>query len=114
MNDYSQLVKAAADDLLGGQVARTITADRVEHAMSQLAQRVAQQANDGVLLSLLTTEDVAEKFEITPRRVRAIVKRLNERGQRVGWLVPGTRQWLFKPEELSLLEPGKPGRPRKD
>ncbi len=99
------IVQAAADDLLGGQVARTITTDRAEHVCNRLALQVEQMARSRVLLSLMSTADVAEHFGVSPRRIQARVKWLRARGHDVGWHVPGTRAWLFRPEELPILEP---------
>ena len=52
----------------------------------------------------LTIEDIAKQFNITPRRARAIAKNRHERFG-IGWQVPGTKQWLFRPEELDQLKP---------
>ena len=53
---------------------------------------------------LLTVEDVAEMFGITPRRVRAIARNRHARFG-IGWQVPGTNNWLFRPGEVELLRP---------
>jgi hypothetical protein len=55
---------------------------------------------------LLTAADVAAILGVSDRRVRALAKRRN-----IGWQVPNTRIWLFRPYEVELLKPGKPGRP---
>lgn len=66
-----------------------------------------------ILASLKTSQDIANTFGVTTRRVRAIVQRINNSGQSVGWQVPNTKQWLFLPSEIELLRPGKIGRPKK-
>jgi hypothetical protein len=55
---------------------------------------------------LLTASEVAALLGVSDRRVRALATRRN-----VGWQVPNTRIWLFRPDEVELLRPGKPGRP---
>jgi hypothetical protein len=106
-------ITRALDTLFGDSEARTLTPDRVRRVMNDLAHYVVQETEHGVLFSLLTTQDVAERLDISERRVRARAKWLNERGQPVGWRVPGTVQWLFLPREVESIRGGKGGRPRK-
>jgi excisionase family DNA binding protein len=47
---------------------------------------------------LLTTDEVAERLGVTPRRVRALAAR-REVGKRIGGA------WLFRLEDLQLLQP---------
>ena len=80
------------------------THQRVRHWLDKIAQVAFTHGEQYALLSLLTVEDVAEQFGITPRRVRAIARnRHNRLG--IGWQVPGTNQWLFRPEEVEHLAP---------
>ena len=92
--------------------AGTVNSHRVQHHLDHIAQMAFNTGGSYALLSLLTVEDVAEQFHITPRRVRAIARVQHQRSA-IGWQVPGTNQWLFRPEELDFLRPGPPGRPRK-
>ena len=103
-----------ASTLLQGQVVRTVSLDMATRIMLDLAKSVATIVEHNVLMSLLTSDDVAELFGVTARRIRARAKWLNERGHPVGWQVPGTSQWLFRPAELEMLRPGLPGRPREE
>lgn len=80
------------------------THQRVRHWLDQIAQVAFNAGESYALLSLLTVEDVAEQFGITPRRVRAIAKNRQDRFG-IGWQVPGTNQWLFRPEEVQHLVP---------
>lgn len=103
----AQMVESAADDLLGGQEARTITRVRAVHALSVLAQRIATDAANAALLSLLTTDDMAARLNVSARRVRALARARN-----VGWQVSrGT--WIFRPDDIEKLRPYTAGRPRK-
>lgn len=62
---------------------------------------------------LLTTREVAKLLGISVRRVQALARERHAR-LGIGWQVPGTRTWLFRPEEVELLRPGPPGRPKRD
>lgn len=91
--------------------AGTVTDIKLRHVMNTVAQIAFQQGGTYALLSLLTVEDIAEKFDVSPRRVRALAQVRHERFG-VGWQVPGTRQWLFRPEEIESLRPGIDGYPK--
>lgn len=106
-----QITNAIAD-LLGNQEARTISEARARTILTTLAQHVREYAEDLVLLSLLTADDMAELLGVTARRIRAKARAMNARGVSVGWQVPGTSQWLFRPGEVELLRPMAVGRPR--
>lgn len=55
-------------------------------------------------LNYLTTEDMASRLGVSVRRVRALAA-----SRQVGWQASrGT--WIFRPEDVELLRPGKPGR----
>ena len=113
-NTRTQIVENAADDLLGNQEARLVTRERALHILGTLAQRIAQQTADGVLMSLLTADDVAQQLGVTSRRVRARAAWLNARGHNVGWQITGTSVWLFRPAEVAVLRTERgAGRPRK-
>lgn len=57
--------------------------------------------------SLLTIEDVATRFGINHRRARALAQQRHAQ-LGIGRKVCG---WIFMPDELPYLAPGKPGRP---
>lgn len=77
---------------------------RVEHALRQVAERAFTTGQSYALLSLLTADDLAEMFGVTPRRIRALARARNAQ-MPIGWQVPGTNQWLFRPEEVEQLRP---------
>lgn len=81
-----------------------ISRHQVGHVVRQVATRAFSEGGNYALASLLTVEDVAERFGVTPRRVRALARNRHERFG-IGWQVPGTNQWLFRPEELEKLQP---------
>jgi hypothetical protein len=76
---------------------------RVEWALKQLGTRAFQIGRRYALTSLLTTEDVAEKYGIGTRRVRAIAAVKHAR-YGIGFQTP-RGDWLFTPEEIENLAP---------
>ena len=108
---YEQKIDALTESLLPNG-AGTITESRLRTALSKVAQEAFSAGQSYALLSLMTSEDVAEQFGVTPRRIRAIAKIKHEQFG-IGWQVTGTSQWLFRPSEIDALRPGKIGRPRK-
>jgi len=89
------------------------TRPHVQHALNIIAQKAFSQGESCSLLSLMTVRDVAAQLRVSERRVRAIARERHEQFG-IGWQVPGTSTWLFRPEEVELLRPGTSGRPRKD
>jgi hypothetical protein len=53
---------------------------------------------------LLTTKQAAAYLGVTAHRMAAIAKNRHDR-YGIGLQIPGTRQWLFRPDELPLLAP---------
>ena len=96
-------VQKAMDAMFPHSAGQT-THQRVRHWLDKIAQVAFTHGEQYALLSLLTVEDVAERFRITPRRVRAIARNRQDRFG-IGWQVPGTNQWLFRPEEVEHLKP---------
>jgi hypothetical protein len=106
-NTHEQIVEREIQKALDAMFpygAGRATHTHVRHWLETVGKVAFGQGGDYALMSLLTVEDVAEKFNVTPRRVRAIAKNRHERFG-VGWQVPGTNQWLFRPEEMDILEP---------
>lgn len=107
---YEQRINKLVKSLLPNG-AGTISATRLQTALSQVAQVAFSAGESYALTSLQTADDVAEQLDVSVRRVRAIAKIKHEQFG-VGWQVPGTSQWLFRPSEIESLRPGKSGRPR--
>jgi len=55
----------------------------------------------------LTTSEAAAILNITPRRVRALIRADRLPAEKHG------RDWAIKPEDLELVKVRKPGRPKK-
>ncbi len=91
--------------------AGTINEMRFRHALEQVALTAFSAGESYALLSLMTVEDMAHELGISERRVRAIAKVRHDRFG-VGYHVPGTGQWLFRPSEIESLRPWSEGRPR--
>lgn len=113
-----------ADELVNDAIAREMESmfphgagqasnHRVEYALRQVAARAFTVGGSYALMSLLTVDDLAEMFHVTPRRVRALARACNARIP-IGWQVPGTNQWLFRPEEVEQLRPNEKHRRRSE
>jgi hypothetical protein len=90
-----------------GRVGRTL----VERELHNVAQRAWTEGQAYVLLNLKMIEDVAETYHISTRRARALAAERHARFG-IGWQVPGTKAWLFRPEEMASLAPGPEGYPK--
>jgi hypothetical protein len=80
-----------------------ITSQRLQTALTAVAQCSFDEGRSYALLNLLTVEDLVERLGISARRVRAIALDRHRFG--VGHQVGGTNLWLFTPEELPALQP---------
>lgn len=110
-SSHWQIIESKIEQFTGeGQ---PLSPARARHALDQVAQVAFREGENYALLSLMTVRDVAVTLRVSERRVRAIARERHER-LRIGWQVPGTSTWLFRPEEIELLRPGTSGRPRKD
>lgn len=108
---YQQKIDQYTQSLLPNG-AGNITETKFRHAMNNVAQTAFSVGQDYALLSLLTVDDVAEQLGVSVRRVRAIAKIKHEQFG-IGFQVPNTAQWLFRPSEIESLRPGVVGRPAK-
>jgi len=75
---------------------------RVAHQIEQVAQRAYTVGRSDALLGLMTAEDVAEHFQISARRARALIANRHERfsiGMRFG------SSWLVHRDDLDSLAP---------
>lgn len=102
---YEDIVGAAIEQAMDSMFpygAGTTTHQRVAHHLDQVARRAFSAGRSYALLGLMTAEDVAEQFQITPRRARALIRHRHERlgvGMRFG------NSWLVHRDELPVLEP---------
>lgn len=105
----SQIQKTIETHLPSG--AGTMTEAKLRQALEAVAKTAWREAESQVLTSLLTVEDLAEKFGISERRMRIIAVDRHRRFG-VGWKTPGRwGAWLFLPSEIEILRPGPPGNP---
>jgi hypothetical protein len=108
---YDERINQLVDSLLPNG-SGSITETRLRTALSQVAQVAFSAGESYALLSLMTADDAAMQLGVSVRRVRTIAKTKHDQFG-IGFQVPGTSQWLFRPSEIELLRPGKPGRPPK-
>ena len=108
MNDRDEAttrrISDAIEELLPDGVGAFITPQRLQSVMEQLAHYVQHYTANNVLMSLLTVNDVADMLGVSVRRAKALARDRHDRFG-VGWRVPGTGQWLFRPEEIESLRP---------
>lgn len=88
------------------------TRGHVEHALDTVAKHAFEAGRAYALSSLLTVDDLAAEFGVSPRRVRALAQVAHSR-YGTGWQTP-RGEWLFTPEEIEILRPGPSGRRRVD
>lgn len=115
--------KTSAEQIISGEIQKmidafiphgggaTITEIRFRTALEKVGAQAFTIGQDYALTSLMTVEEVALTLGISERRVRAIAKNRHDRFG-VGFQVPGSNTWLFRPEELESLRPWS-GKPRK-
>ena len=75
---------------------------RVKHHLDTVAQRAFQAGKTYALMGLMTSSDVAEHFNITERRARALIQ---NRHERFGAGMKAGNEWLVHRDELPQLEP---------
>ena len=100
--------------------AGTLTESRLRHVLNQVAQLAFREGQGYALLSLMTIDEALEEINrqlqaigrepISKRRLQAIARNRHDRFA-IGLQIGNTGVWLFRPEEIESLIPGKPGRP---
>jgi hypothetical protein len=78
------------------------THHRVKHNLDTVARRAFQAGKTYALLGLMTSSDVAEHFDISKRRARALIQ---NRHERFGVGMKAGREWLVHRDELPQLQP---------
>lgn len=92
------------DELFGDMPVQRLSRQLVEHVLRACIQEATQNVARDTLMSLKTADELAEQFGVSARRIRALASNRHERFG-IGWQVPGTGQWLFRPDEVGLLRP---------
>jgi len=75
---------------------------QVRHWLNTIAQVAFRVGKSHALMGLMTAEDVAEHYQVSPRRARALIQNRHERfavGMKIG------NSWLVHRDELPDLEP---------
>lgn len=93
---------------------------RVCTVLERVAQHAYKTGQDSALMALLTLDDALEQVNawlqeqgqkpINRKRLAVIARNRHQRFG-IGWPVPGTGQWLFRPEEIAQLRPAINYRP---
>ena len=75
---------------------------RIAHWLNQVAQVAYREGRNDALMGIMTAEDVAEHYHITPRRARALIR---NRHERFGVGMKAGNVWFINRDELHDLEP---------
>lgn len=100
-DQVEQAMEQAMDSMFPYGAGKT-THQRVSHHLEQVAKVAFCTGKTYALMGLMTAEDVAEHFQITPRRARALIKNRHERfaiGMKAG------NTWLVHRDDLDSLTP---------
>ena len=106
----SSEINCSLDNLFGQGEGANLTRQRVAHELERLTHVVEQITRDSVLMSLQSTEDVATLYQVSRQSINTRATRLRDKRVSFGWKV-GRGVWVFTPEEVEELKPGKTGRP---
>lgn len=106
----SSEIERSLDNLFGRGGGATLTRQRVAHELERLATAVETATTHGVLMSLKSTEQVAEIYGVSRQSINARATRIREKRGSFGWKA-GRGVWVFTPDEVEELRPGKTGRP---
>jgi len=88
--------------------AGTMTAIRLETALTAVAHVAYTQGKHDALMGLKTAEQLAEEFGVTARRMRTIIKTQHDRWT-IGMQIGST--WVVSADEIESVRPGPVGRP---
>ena len=102
----AQAIDNAVTDLIP-HGAGVVHEQRLRHILSRVAQNAATAGAHAALLGLRDSNELAEMWGVSKRRVQAHCAHLHERwgvGRRVG------NAWMLTAEEAESHRPGTPGR----
>jgi|GEM_PF-1618277 hypothetical protein len=102
-------VQKLIDTVMPNGGGATLTEHRLRYVLEKISKISFETGHSYALLSLMTSDQVALEIGVSLRRMQAIAKNRHERFG-VGFQVPGKNPWLFTPEEIDLLRPGKSGK----
>ena len=86
---------------------RPLSPVMARHALDEIATVAFREGEHYALSSLLTIQEAAPMLHVSERRVRALA-----RARSAGWQISGG-VWLFRPEDIERMRPGKVGCPPK-
>jgi len=89
-------------DKAQGNLFPTRNEQRITHWLNQVAQVAYREGRNDALMGIMTAEDVAMHYNITPRRARALIR---NRHDRFGVGMKAGNVWLISRDELHDLEP---------
>ena len=111
---YESLIEQDVDKFVGALMPNgggaTITEQRLRLHLKALVAQIASHTRSYELMNLCDSDQLAEMWNVSKRRVQAHVSTLNERWG-VGRKVGGT--WLLSIDEAERYRPQSAGRPKK-
>jgi len=78
---------------------------------SAVIDGLAREISTFIVADLMTADEVAELWGVTPRRVTARLCHLEKQGRPIGRRF-GRNAWALTPAEAMAARPGKTGRPK--
>ena len=83
----SSEINRSLDNLFGGDGAKVLSRQRVNHELERLAHAIEQMTRDTVLMSLKSTGDVAELYNVSRQSINTRAARLRDQRGSFGWQV---------------------------
>ena len=103
-------INRSLDNLFGGEGMKMLSRQRVAQELDRLTHEVEAVTRDGVLMSLKSTQEVAEIYRVSRQSINARATRIRDKRGSFGWKA-GRGVWVFTPDEVEGLRPGRTGRP---
>jgi len=95
-------ISLAMDDMGVRHDTLGVKVSRVSHWLDHIAQVAYREGRNDALMGIMTAEDVAAHYNISPRRARALIR---NRHERFGVGMKAGNVWLINRDELHDLEP---------
>ena len=89
-----------------------VSTETLRNAFTEISQLAFVKGENASYAKLLTTKELAEMLGVNRTRANQLARSRHKK-YGIGYQIPGTNQWLFRPEDMRLLLPDKPGRPVK-
>jgi len=106
----AEIEKAIASLVPAGE--GIVSTETLRNVFTKISQLAFVKGENASYSKLLTTKELAEMLGVNRTRANQLARSRHKK-YGIGYQIPGTNQWLFRPEDMRLLLPDKPGRPVK-